>query len=218
VPYLSSEDWKKKVFNGGKILGASVGELVPWLGAGGLRSAPRCTQKIHYEGQSPAPWPINRLHISVAQCTRNKISMEEKFSVPRPVNRCYISVPVGSEVYKKKIMKQTLRCRGQLIGCISWFHSNKKEVFNGEKILGASAGQSVPYLGATRLRGVPEKYIMKQTLRRHSQLIGCISWFHSNKKEVFNGGKILGASVPRPVTRCLILAPIGPEVYKKSTY
>jgi hypothetical protein len=121
-------------------------------------------------------------------------------------------------VQKKYIMKQTLRCRGQLIGCISWFHSNKKKVFNGEKILGASAGQSVPYLGAPRPRGVPEKYIMKQTLRRHSQLIGCISWFHSNKKEVFNGGKILGASVPRPVTRCLILAPIALEVYKKSTY
>ena len=110
--------------------------------------------------------------------------------MPRPVNRCRISVPIGSEVSKKKYLNnQNVQRHGQLIGCISRFHSNKKEVFNEKKILSASAGQSV-LIGSEVYK---KKYIINQNLRRHGQLTGCISRFHSNKKEVFSGGKILGA-------------------------
>src|SRR5271170_4655542 len=67
-----------------------------------LRSAPRCPKETpHTEGKSPAPWPINKLHISVPRCTKNKFSAEETSLVPWPINGCHISVPIGAEVYKK---------------------------------------------------------------------------------------------------------------------
>jgi hypothetical protein len=182
--------YQKQDFNGGKILGASAGQSVPYLGANRLRGVQKTyimKQTLRHHGQLIGC--ISWFHSNQEQVFNGGkiLGASAGQSVP------YLGANRLRGVQKTYIMKQTLWHHGQLIGCISWYHSSQEQVFNGGKILGASAGQSVPYLGAGRLRGVQKKK-MKQTLRRHGQLIGCISWFHSNQEQVFIGGKIPGAS------------------------
>ena len=91
-------------------------------------------------------WPINGCHISALRIGKKRFSMEGKFSVPRSVNWCHGSVPVGSDrlrgVCKKFIMKDNLRRRGQLIGCISQLHSVPETRFQWRKNF-RSLGQSI---------------------------------------------------------------------------
>ena len=164
-------------------------------------------------------WPMNGCDISAPRNDKKKLSMKEKSSVPRPVNWCHTSGPAGSEVYKKKIMKQNLQRCGQLIGCIYRFHSNKKQVVNGEKILGASDGQLVPCLGADRLRLVP-----RCTQKIDHEGKSPAPWPINRQQAAYLGSQVTKnkwsmeekSSVPRPVNWCHISAPIGPEVSKKN--